>query len=220
VKLDEVIVPTALLGVYRPIDPGVHTIAVYPVGGSPAKSQVELHDGEKKEVKVVVPDGAPPSGVPVSAVDDPDQARRDAHRDQGGSGFFSPLRAVGIAASAVGVALVATGGVFLAKGFSAQKTANNAASMLCTQNGTVCPNTPAVQTQVTDNDSLAAKDKNIGVGVLVGGVVALGAGVALIVVGKPKAAPATAFVGAPPPDRAWSIAPYLAGPGGGLRGEF
>jgi hypothetical protein len=217
IKLDDAPVSAVLLGVYRPIDPGVHVIGVFPNGGSPVKTTVELREGEKKEIKLTIPDGPQPSGVPSSSVDNPDTGKPpetpQPPRDQS-PGFFTPMRGGGIAAAVVGVAGVAVGGYFLAQGFSAQSTANaNALKDGCTgPNGTKClPSMAgAVAMNVTPFDNTAAKDKTIG-GVAVGiGGLALGAGVALLIVGKPKPASAPHA----------QIVPYFTGTGGGLRGSF
>jgi hypothetical protein len=218
IKLDDAPVSAVLLGVYRPIDPGAHVIAVFPNGGSPVKTTIELREGEKKEIKLTVPDGPQPSGVPSNAVDNPDNGKPpdstpQPPRDQG-PGFFTPMRGAGLGVAVVGVAGVAIGGYFLAQGFSAQKTANaNAIKDGCTgTDGSDCTKADptVVKSNVTPFDSTAAKDKTIG-GVAVGvGAVALAAGVALVVIGKPKPA------GAP---RA-HIVPYFTGTGGGLRGSF
>jgi hypothetical protein len=217
VKIDDTAVPPVLLGVYRPIDPGSHSIAIYVVGGAPVKTTIELREGEKRDLPLTVPD-APVSGVPVSAADNPEATQvAPAPQVDHGPGFFTPLRGAGIALLAVGVGGVAAGAAILAKGFSAQSTANaNAVNLGCLPpDGTSCP-ASVTQAELASNvapyDHTAAKDKTIG-GVLVPiGVAALGGGVALLVVGKPKTpAQGSAFP---------FVAPFLAGPFGGVRGAF
>jgi hypothetical protein len=221
VKLDDVIVPPALVGVHRPIDPGKHEVGVYPVGGSPAKTSVELKDGEKKEIKVVVPDGPPPSGVPVNPADNPDAAKPadpgPPTKDHAESKFMTPLRGAGIGVGAVGLAGLVVGSIFVAKGFSTQSSANALADMYdCHHTGKLCldpthnPSDKAIADKITQQDSDAAKQKTIGVIGLGVGAAALAGGVALIVVGKPKpAAPAKA-----------SVEPWFDGSSVGLRGSF
>jgi hypothetical protein len=208
VKLDEETVPAALLNVYRPVDPGPHVIAVYPLGQSPVKGSVDLREGERREIKLTVPDAPAPSSVPAGAVDNPDAARlgpidasRQQPRDSGTGGFFTPLRGAGIAVGVVGVAGAAVGAFLIAKGFSDQSAAN----ALCP--GNVC--NIADKAQVTSLDQDAANFKTIGAIVLPVGVAALGAGVALIVVGKPRSGAAVR-----------SVAPWFGGTSGGVRGEF
>jgi hypothetical protein len=224
VRLDDAVVPPALLGVYRPVDPGPHTVTVFPPGQSPVKGTVELRDAEKKDIRLTLPEGPPPPGVPVNAADNPDAARAappvdgtlQPPRDVGSQGFMTPLRGAGIGVAAVGVGGIAVGAVFMAKGFSAASASNALAPMICTPPSfMVCHGgTMMQQSQLMSDDKDAATDKNIGVAALAVGVAALGAGVALIVIGKPRQAAAAAG-----PAHA-SVAPWFGGTAGGLRGEF
>ena len=56
VKMDDQPVSPALLGVYRPVDPGKHDVVIYPVGQGPVKGTIELKDGEKKDLKLTIPE--------------------------------------------------------------------------------------------------------------------------------------------------------------------
>ncbi len=220
VKLDEQPVPPVLLGVYRPIDPGPHVVTVLPAGQSPMKGAVDVHEGEKKEIKLAVPD-APPGAVPVGPVASPDAAKpldtTQPPRDTTPPGFFTPLRGAGIGVGAVGIVGLVVGGVFFAKSGSTQSEANaDATSKLggcSTSNPSDCSkSTPAqvayISHTVTPLDQSAASQKTIGsLGVAVGGA-ALVTGVVLIVVGKPK------------PANAAGIEPWFGGSAGGLRGTF
>jgi hypothetical protein len=222
VKLDEAVVPPALLGVFRPVDPGPHVVTVFPPGQNPVKGTVDLQPAEKKDVRLVIPEGPPPSGVPVNPADNPDAGRAatspadgsQSPRDTGGGGFMTPLRGAGIGLGLVGVGGVVVGAIFLAKGFSAASQSSSLAQMICTPPAfTTCHGgTMAQQAQLMSDDSNAASGKTIGAIALPVGAAALGIGAALIVVGKPKPAAA-------PAPRA-SIAPWFAGTSGGLRGEF
>ena len=68
VKIDEQAVAEALVGVYRPIDPGKHQVVAYPPGLRPVEQSVSLGDGERQEVKLVIPPGPLPSGVPGTLI--------------------------------------------------------------------------------------------------------------------------------------------------------
>ena len=214
-KMDEQIVPPALVGVYRPVDPGKHDIGVFPLGQSPVKGFVELKEGEKKELKLVIPDGPPPSGVPVNATDNPDGSHTDGGppRDSAGGGFFTPMRDAGLAVGVVGIAGLVVGGVFLGKGGSTQSQADDVAKTKYGCNPKCNPGSQAgVAKDVTPLDKSAASQKTIGAVGLIGGGVALAAGVVLVVLGKPKPA-------APPAAKA-SVEPWFTGTGGGLSGRF
>lgn len=218
VKMNEAAVPAALVGVDRPVDPGHHVIAAYPAGGAPVKATVDLREGEKKEIRLNIPDAPPPSGVPTNAADNPDAAKQPPPPAAPASpGFMTPLRGAGIGAGAVGLGGLVLGAIFSAKGGSTQAESNDlAAKYGCTDGGAKCP-TPQNQTQRTalakfqGLDADAAKQKTIGaVGLIAGGVLLAG-GVTLLVVGKPSqpAAPAKAYV-----------EPWLGFGAAGLRGEF
>jgi hypothetical protein len=122
VKLDDEVVPPALLGVYRPVDPGPHVIMVYPAGQAPVRGTIELHDAEKNQIRLAIPN-AP--AVPVGAGGNPGAGQQVAPTATSGSGgFFTPLRAAGIGVGAVGVIGLVVGGVFVAKGGSTQSQAD------------------------------------------------------------------------------------------------
>lgn len=221
VKMDEQIVSPALLGVHRPVDPGKHEIVAFPVGQSPVKGSVNLNDGEKKEIKLVIPDGPPPGGVPLNPADNPDAGKTPGSpptAGQGGSKFMTPMRGAGIGVGVAGVAGVVVGAIFMAKSGSTQSQADDAASAYgCTKDGAVCPppKTAAQKTAVdrfTALDKDAASQKTIGVIGLAAGGVALAGGVVLIILGKPKPAAA--------PEKTASVEPWFDGTSFGLRGRF
>ncbi len=223
VKLDDVVVPPVLLGVFRPVDPGAHVVSVYLPGMTPVKGTVDLRDAETRDVRLNLPDGPPAPGVPSSAVDNPDAGRagpvdgNPQPRDQGGQGFLTPLRGVGIGLAVVGAAGVAVGAVFLAKGFASASQANTLSMQVCVPPSyTQCPfASPTDEANLKTYDSNAASQKTLGGILLPVGGVALGVGVALIIVGKPR--PATGAVSAP---SRVSVTPWFGGTSGGFRGEF
>jgi hypothetical protein len=218
VKMDDQIVPPALVGVHRPVDPGKHEIGVFPVGGGPVKGSVELKEGEKKDIRLVVPEGPPPSGVPLNPADNPDVAKTPAvvTKDQAESKFMTPLRGAGIGVGAAGVVGVVVGAVFMAKGGSTQSSADAAAQKYgCTNGGLDCakPATQAQRDAMNDIDQLdkdAAKQKTIGVIGLAAGGAALAGGVTLFLLGKPKHGSANKA----------GVEPWFGGTSFGLRGAF
>ncbi len=215
VKLDDQPVPAALLNVFRPVDPGAHVVSVFVAGVAPVKGAVELREGEKKDFKLLVPDGPPPSGVPVSPTDNPDAVKPGPQvgvpPPPPDHGFMSPLRGAGMGLAVVGVAGLVVGGLFMSKGASAQSTANaNAVTDGCTNGGLTCLTSmqSAVAANVTPFDNTAAHDKTIGAIAIPVGAAALVTGAVLIVIGKPKSATRTGVV------------PWFTGTAGGLQGEF
>ncbi len=208
VKMDDQPVSPALLGVYRPVDPGKHDVVVFPVGQGPVKSTVVLKNGEKKDLKLTIPDVIP-GGVPVSAVDNPDATPKPGPTpdkvEPSTPGFMTPLRGVGIGAGVLGVGGVALGVVFLLKSLSIQSDAD-AQQAKCVAPGKVC--TKAASDRIHGLDVDAASAGTIAVVGLAAGGVVLAAGVTLLVIGKPK------------PKAAATVTPWFTGSMGGLQGTF
>jgi len=202
VKLDDQPVLPALIGVYRPIDPGKHEVVAYPMGQSPVKGAVALGEGEKKEIKLSIPAGPLPTGVPGNAADNPDALgakNGGADKSSSGTGFFTPLRGAGLGLGVLGIGGVVVGSIFMAQSGSTSSEADE----LFTSCGLPC------KPQIDQLDNDAAGQKTIGVIGLVGGGVALAAGVTLFVLGKPKPKAATAH-----------MTPFFTGNAVGLRGAF
>jgi hypothetical protein len=208
VKMDDQPVSPALLGVFRPVDPGKHDVVVFPVGQGPVKSSLVLKNGEKKDLKLTIPDVVP-GGVPVSAIDNPDAAAKAppvADKVEPRSpGFFTPMRGAGIGAGVVGLGGVVVGAVFLAKSSSTQADAD-AKQATCVSAGKLCP--PAAHAQIHALDVDAASAGNIALIGFVAGGVLVGTGITLIVLGKPK------------PQAAATVTPWFTGNMGGLQGTF
>ncbi|MEP7124390.1 MAG: hypothetical protein ABJE95_25910 [Byssovorax sp.] len=208
VKMDDQPVSPALLGVYRPVDPGKHEVVVFPVGQPPVKSSLVLKNGEKKDVKLTIPD-AVPAGVPVSSADNPDATPKPPPAvdkvAQPAPGFFTPLRGAGIGAGVVGIGGVVLGAVFLSKSSATQADADTKQAG-CVQLGKAC--TPAMRSTIHGLDVDAASSGNIALVGFVAGGVLLATGVTLIIVGKPK------------PRAAATVTPWFTGNMGGLQGTF
>lgn len=214
VKMDDQAVSPALLGVYRPIDPGKHEVVAYPAGQNPVKGSIELRDGERKEIKLSIPDassGVNPPGGPVENPNaqwsPPPLSGAQPLPPPGGysrpPGFFTPLRSVGLGLTVLGAAGVGIGAVFVVNGFGLSRDADDklsACGMRCS---------PVQEFTIRDLDVKAAGRKNIGVGVMIGGFAAATAGVIMLVVGKPRADPNAAYV-----------TPWVSGNAAGLLGAF
>lgn len=215
VKMDDQPVSPALLGVYRPVDPGKHEVVAAAAGQSPVRGSVELKEGEQKELKLAIPEGpAAPADMPGGAVGvgakGGSAQDTTTPKDEGSShGFFTPLRGVGIGVGVLGIAGVAVGAVFLANGASASSESDKRFAA-CKMAGTCAgEDTPEAQA-IAAIDADAARSKTIGAVALIGGGVALGAGVALIFLGKPQARPASQA----------TVTPWFSGNAVGVRGVF
>lgn len=214
VKLDGQPVPTVLVGVHRPIDPGKHVVTAYPIGLSPVEQTVELADAEKKDVTLTIPAGGAASGAGLDPVDDPDAQAKGSADAKTPSPWGSPLVIGGIAGAVLGVGGVVVGAVFTAK----RGSLSDSASAKYDQAGCKPPSkatcTKAVQDEIGAIDSKAATAGTIGVAGLVAGGVLLAGGVTMLVLGL-TAKPAEK------PQSAW-VTPWVAptGAGAGLHIKF
>jgi hypothetical protein len=208
VKIDDQPVAEALVGVHRPIDPGKHNVVAYPPSLSPVEQSVTLGDGEKKEIKLVIPAGPLPSGTPGSAADDPDGQSGQGQQatlppDTGGAA--NGLTYAGIGVTGLAVAGIAVGIVFTAMASGTLGDADDAFAA-CTPN---C--TPAQRDNITKFDSDAATQGTIGtIGFIAGGA-AFAAGLPLLIVGLTRK---------PHPQKTGWVAPYVAPNGFGAFGRF
>lgn len=212
VKLDGQAVPPALVGVHRPVDPGKHVAVAYPVGLSPVEKQIELKEGERGEVKLVITGTAGGgSGVPLDPADDPDAGGKNQPPGDTGSkgGGISPLAIAGIGVGVVGIGGIVVGSIFVAKRGSLTSEANDkfdACKPTCST---------AQRTEIEGLDSDAASAGTIGTIGLVAGGVLLAGGATLAVIGFMSGSK-------PPPPKAegaW-IAPWVSPTGAGVMGRF
>jgi hypothetical protein len=214
VKLDGQPVSPALVGVHRPVDPGKHVAIAYPMGLSPVEQTVELKEGEKGEIKLVISgSGSVSSGVPLDPADNPDAgteggATPDTTPKSGG---ISPLVFAGAGVGAVGIGGVVVGVLFTLKRGNLSKQADEKFNM-CNRNP---PCSAAAQSEIQGLDSDAASAGTIGTIGLVAGGVLLAGGATLVVLGLTSGSK-------PPPPKpaaAW-ISPYVAPMGVGVVGGF
>lgn len=216
VKMDDQPVSPALLGVYRPVDPGKHEVVAAAAGQNPVRGSVELKEGEQKELKLTIPEGPaapadmPGGGVAVGVGSGSAAGTTTTPKNEASSpGFFTPLRGAGIGVGALGIAGVAVGAIFLAHGGSASSE-SDARFAACKMARTCEGENTDEAKAIAALDADAARSKTIGAVALIGGGVALGAGVALILLGKPQARPASQA----------TVTPWFSGNAAGVRGVF
>src|SRR5262249_52619130 len=163
VKMDDQPVSPALLGVYRPIDPGKHEVVAYPVGQSPVKGSIELREGERKELKLSIPDAPlvmplPPGPVEVPNDQWPPPQPGGLPLQPGGAaqrGSFTPLRTAGLVLTVAGGVGVGIGTAFIVDGFGISSDADD----LFAACGFTC--TPQQKFTIRDRDETAANRKNV-----------------------------------------------------------
>jgi len=199
VKLDGELLPTAILNVNRPTDPGEHTLEASGAGLATATTKVTLAEGGaeavvltlREEAHAAVPAEPVPSPVAVTpppAVPGPPPAPPEQ------SGWTRlPAYLVG----GVGAAGVVAGAVF------GVVTLSQKSSIASACHGTVCP-----ESEKSALDS-ARTDGNIATAAFIVGGAGLVAGGLLF------------FLRAPTPSStATFLRPYLTGTGGGVYGAF
>jgi hypothetical protein len=178
VELDDQPVTSALVGVYRPIDPGKHVVSAHATGRSPVLQEVSLADGEKKEVSLELTQGPLVQG-PDTGGTGPTNPPDGGDKGKGPSG----LRIAGIAAMGLGAAGLVVGGVFT--GMWASKDAEADAAF---EN---CKRITCTQAQKDEVGALDAAVASRGTGAIAGfaaGGALAGAGVALFILGGKGAA--------------------------------
>ena len=192
VTMDDVVVPSALVGVAHSVDPGKHVFEVHSATAKSAPIERAIAEGETTTVALALDDAA---ALPAST--EAEHLPHDAPPQRGGP----PVAAW--AALGVGAVGLVVGTVFVIDNHANR----NDATALCP--GGVCPTSKRVEVQALDDKAdRAATIAWIGYGVAVAGV---GVGAALWILSRSNAehAPARAS------------ASFYAGPSSiGLRGRF
>jgi len=212
VKLDGNPVSPALIGVHRPIDPGKHVAVAYPMGLSPVEQTIELKEGERGDVKLVISaSGNVGPGLPTEPIDDPDAGTGgEPPPDTTSKRGTSPLVFVGAGVGALGIGGAVVGVLFTMKRGNLSSQADEKFTT-CNKNP---PCSKAEQEEINTTDSQAASAGTIGTIGLVGGGVLIAGGVTLVVLGLMSGNKAP-----PKPAAAW-ISPYVTPTGAGLVGTF
>lgn len=223
VAVDGQPVPTVLLGVPQPIDPGNHTITAVATGFKVAPASVSLKDAGQAAVtlRLEVDPSAPPPVAATPATPAPapasiGMAPTGAPPSDAPSGGSNGLRIGSYVGFGVGVAGLALGTVFVLKSSSHRKDADSATTTLeetyrCSASGgrPACDATVPEAQRVAELDQDAKNAKTIGiVGYVVGGL-GVATGVTLFVLSSRKDSTNSAYV-----------APYVGPSAFGLRGAF
>jgi hypothetical protein len=164
VKRDETLLGPASLGARLPVDPGRHVVLVSAVGRWDRRYEVDVAEGQDKEVVVspgdlLEPGGESPALTPIPPAMPPD-ARTELALPPAVDSGGNPRRTTAYVLGGVGGAALLTGGAFGIAALS-QLSASNAS---CT--GNVCSNEGAIhQFQSAQSFALVA-DITMGVGVV------------------------------------------------------
>lgn len=202
--MDGSVVPAAVLGIPRPVDPGTHKLRAVTVGKASEEREVTLKEGESQAVELALVDGAPgslsappvasaapatsgaatardappPPTTPDPAADGAERRRRDA------------LRSWGYVGGAVGVLGIGFGIAFAKRSSNSRAQADG----LC--DGDLCPRSRESEFNDLKSDAESAKTIST-VSWLLGGV-GLAAGTTLFVLslgGENKTATVSPYIG-------------------------
>jgi hypothetical protein len=195
-------IPSALVGVPRPVDPGSHTFEAT-AGSLKGRVTVDVKEGEKKRVTLelgagelppapppAAPTAAPAAATPVSASPEasptePGPAAPPPEADTGGGGKSTGLLIGSIAGFAVGVGGITVGLISLGGASSKQSesdglfNANDCGTASGTGTGVKC--TDDIKAQISDLDGQADSARSLGTIGLIAGGVGLAAGGTLLV---------------------------------------
>jgi hypothetical protein len=206
VKLDAEPVPAALIGVFRPVDPGKHDISVVVPGQPAVRSAVELQEGEKRDVTLTTPESVIAASPEPAIRETPAVAPHPSSTTP--EGFMSRQRWWGVGIGGAGVVAVGIGAGLLAVSGSTQSQSDGLFASCNVQAGGC---TGSQRRSIAQSDQNAANQKTEAAVTLIGGgaVVVMGAG--LVLFGAPT--PSTPVSGT-------AIMPYFTATDVGLRGQF
>ena len=207
VQMDRVTLPSAMVGIPFPVDPGSHAFQASGTSAQSAPVTVTLSEGEKETVTLTLHAIAAPPPPPVAengptkVTSEPPPVADSAHSS--GSG----LRVASYVALGVGAVGLGVGGYFLVKSSNTRDSANsafNACDPGCTA--------PQIS-QIGSTDAQADQQRNVGIGALVGGGVVAITGITLLIVSSGASTP-------PAQSHALRVTPVLGMGSLGLRGVF
>lgn len=192
ISLDQRVLGGNEVGAKVPVNPGPHVIEATAPGKQPFRAEIVLGDGEKKTIEIVMSPQAAASPEPIPTVTPTAAPTVEAPPPPPSSG----MKTAGFVIGGAGIAGLAAAGVFIGL---RQSTLAELES-LCGADHKTCP--PDAESTISQGEL----QSNLVTGLLIGGGVALAAGIVLVIV-APKSAPAAARFGA---------SPLFAGPRKGL----
>jgi hypothetical protein len=205
--------PSVLVGVAQPIDPGSHKLEASATGMSAVPQTITVKEGATSSVALKLepdPNAAPPPAAPVAAPaagpasSAPPPAAPPPASEAGSS--TSGLRIGSYAAFGVGVAGLAMGGIFAAQSSSKRKDADEAYAQCGGDTGCRTTNPLSQRVDELDDSARTAKTLSI-VGFALGGV-GVATGVTLFI------------LSANHKNERASLQPWLGVGSAGVRGTF
>ena len=202
VLMDAKPVPTALVGIPRPVNPGKHAFSATATGFAAPEKSLTVKEGEAQSLVLELKPAAivaNPSGQPLDPA-------HPGSKDQVTPGpKTSSARYLGLAMMGVGVVGMVVGGVFGGL-FASKRGEANTAFDKC---GPGCVGPPSDAVRALDDDANGKGTISV-IGLAAGGALAIG-GTVLFVVNKPAAAAAPA---------AARVVPWIGYGSAGVSGSF
>ena len=218
VKVDGAVMPSVLVGVAQPIDPGTHKLEASATGFSAVPQTISIKEGATSSVALKLepdPNAAPPPAVPAAApaaaaaqapANPPPPAPGPAPAGEPPASNASGLRTGSYVAFGVGVAGLAMGSIFAIQSSSKRKDADEAYAQCGGDTGCRTSNPLSQKVDELDGSARTAQTLSI-VGFALGGV-GVATGVTLFILsanGKSERA---------------SLQPWLGVGSAGVRGTF
>jgi hypothetical protein len=193
VTLDERALGATEIGTSMPVNPGPHVIEASASGKQPFKSELNLADGEKETIEVIL---RPEESAPRSTTSEESTTPPP-------STSSSPLRTAGFVVGALGIVGVGVGATFV----GLRQSTLSELETKCGADHKTCP--PDAQTLI-DRGEL---ESTVATATLIGGGATLALGIVLVLVAPNSAPSAASSIG---------IAPFVAGSptGATLRLQF
>lgn len=186
VRMDGTELPSAMIGMRMPVDPGRHVFQASAAGADGASIDVTLAEGAVQTVtlSLVPTTGAAHTGVPAALAAGSRPSTVDSLNGKG-----SGLRVGSYASFGVGAVGGGLGTYFLLRSRSTRSDADSLYQACGAKSSGVCSD-PVSKAQIESKDAAADHQRNFGVASLIVGGVAVASGVTLLVLdsGRTRAA--------------------------------
>ncbi|MFZ5891968.1 MAG: hypothetical protein ACOY0T_13010 [Myxococcota bacterium] len=203
VFMDEIELPSAVVGIAAPVDPGVHVFRVQSGTDKGQPVSVRFDEGARHGVvlKITLTQKAAPTGASDTIKPADGSAGADIQTDKGvdsppSGGSSKTLLVSGIVVTGIGVVGAAVGGYFVASAISHRNRGDDLFGT-CDPSPSGC--TDSQRLYIHDQDELARKDNKRALYTLIPAGVFLATGVTLIVLGSSSrgvgSAPKTTLIG-------------------------
>ena len=210
VTFDGEVLPAALVGVSRPVDPGEHKIEAKGATLAASPQVARIAEGARETITLTLEPAAATAAAAPEEAPAPQASATAAPADSGADNGKKTLRIASFAALGVGVVGAAVGTIFALKSKSNRGDADALYAEQCTPQ-CFSDNPAAAEVASLDDSARSAKTLSI-IGFAVGGV-GIGAGVALFFLSRGHESPAATSTGK-------GVSPWVGLGSAGVSGRF